>query len=183
MDLFILCGSGNGCGNGKASNRFGTHSVRLWQRQIRLTLHCCTVAATIAGPVWTLWLHCGRKAVAAAASCEWTFKEQNCVRNETYIICRKTTVPWYQSISFWKQSVSDWFVASLSMLASHLINSGYNPLLEQLDGFIKKYKQFIQSDITTDIVALTLILSTEGCGTSNFTIYFVDTSLFCFFYS
>ena len=110
-------------------------------------------------------------------------KEQNRVRNQTYIICRKTTVPWYQSISFWKQSVSDWFVASLSMLASHLINSGYNPLLEQLDGFIKKYKQFIQSDITTDIVALTLILSTEGCGTSNFTIYFVDTSLFCFFYS
>ena len=98
-------------------------------------------------------------------------KEQNCVRNQTYIICRKTTVPWYQSISLWKQSVSDWFVASLSMLASHLINSGYNLLLEQLAGFIKKYKQFIQSDITSDIVALTLILSTEGCATSNWPLY------------
>ena len=51
MDLFILCGSGNGCGNGNAGNKFGTHSVWLRQRQIRLTLHYCTVAATIAAPV------------------------------------------------------------------------------------------------------------------------------------
>ena len=71
------------------------------------------------------------------------------------------------------------------MLASHLINSGYNPLLEQLAGFIKKYKQFIQSDITSDIVALTLILSTEGCATFNWPLYHLPFRLIrrCFAFS
>ena len=45
------------------------------------------------------------------------------------------------------------------MLASYLINWGCNPFLERLAWFIKKSKQFNQSDIASDIAAVMLTLS------------------------
>ena len=48
-----------------------------------------------------------------------------------------------------------WLIlASASMLASYLINWDYNPFLEQPAWFIKKSKQFNQSDNASDITTL-----------------------------
>ena len=56
-------------------------------------------------------------------------------------------------------SANDCFGASASMIASCLINWGCNPVLERIAWFIKKSKQFNQSDIASDIAALTLMFN------------------------
>ena len=48
------------------------------------------------------------------------------------------------------------------MFMSYLINWGFNPFLERLPWFIKKSKQFNQSDIASKIAALTLTISVNG---------------------
>ena len=48
------------------------------------------------------------------------------------------------------------------MLASYLINCNCNPFLEGLTWFIKKSKQFNQSDIDCDTEAWMLRLSVNG---------------------
>ena len=45
------------------------------------------------------------------------------------------------------------------MLAAYVINWGRNPFLKRCTWFIKKSKQFNQSDIISDISALTLTLT------------------------
>ena len=47
----------------------------------------------------------------------------------------------------------------MSTLGSYLISWACNPILDQLVWFIEKSKQFNHSNITIDIVALTLMLS------------------------
>ena len=55
-------------------------------------------------------------------------------------------------------SVNGWFGISAPALASYLINLGCKPILEWLTWFIKKSKQFNQSDATNNIATLTLSL-------------------------
>ena len=53
-------------------------------------------------------------------------------------------------------------MTDLEHLASYLINCGSSPFLEWLTWFIKKSKQFNDSDITNDIAALMLTFSVNG---------------------
>ena len=54
---------------------------------------------------------------------------------------------------------NDRFGVSVSILTSYLTIWGRNQFLEQLDGFIEKSKQFDQSNITSNIATLMLMLS------------------------
>ena len=69
--------------------------------------------------------------------------------------CKDSLRSVYAKRQWWIWSVS-------STLASYLINCGCNPYLERLTWFIKKSKQFNHCDITSDITALTLMLSVNG---------------------
>ena len=74
----------------------------------------------------------------------------------TIFFCRWVLL---NSVKTIRKNSIDWFGASVSTLAWYLINWGCKPYLEWFAWSIKKRKQFNQSDIASNIPALTLALS------------------------